>query len=146
MSRPQPTWVWEDNVLRDQQKQVVALVRADVIFVGEHRLLVESTPGPLHFRFRATAENGEMITMRQTGFTVHSLEANCGDRHYTLQRNSPLRKERTIERGGQVVAKVSPYRTTLGVYDITDFPLLDAVVLTWGCVLVDVPARNMRIS
>lgn len=139
-------WVWEGNTLTNQDGDVAAFVRADVMFVGDHRLLIEATPGPMNFRFRATAENGEMITMRQVGLTVYHLTATCGDRHYTLERMSPLRKERSIRRDGHQVAKVSPYRTSLRVFEVSDFPLLDAAVLTWGCVLVDVPGRNMRIS
>lgn len=142
----QPTWVWEDNVLRDHEGTVVAQVRADVIFIGEHRLLVESTSGPCSFRLRFTAENGEMITMRNVGFTVSSLAAVCADRRYTLDRVSPLRKERTIRRDGRVVARVAAHRTSLTVSEMHEFPLLDAVALTWGCVLVDAPGRNVRIS
>lgn len=141
-----PTWVWDDNVLRDEEGNVVAQVRADVIFVGAHRLLVESMSGPCNFRLRITAENGEMITMRNNGLTVSSLSAVCADRRYSLDRVSPFRKERTIRRGGQVVARVVAHRTSLAVFDMQDFPLLDAVALTWGCLLVDAPGRNIRIS
>lgn len=148
--RPAGPWFWEGNELLDAHRNLVAAVRSDVIFFGSERLLVESEPGPIQFRARATTGDGRVFTLAQNGFTVGTLYADCAGRLYELSRTSIWRKERTIiDASGGMVARVRPLisgRVELHAgptYD--DLPPIDAVFLSWGCVLVDSPVRRPRV-
>ncbi len=143
-------WTWEGNELLDACRNRVAAVRSDVIFLGSERLLVESDPGPIQFRARATTGDGRVFTLAQNGLTVGTLSADCDGRLYELRRTSIWRKERIIlDTAGGVVARVRPLisgRVELHAgpaYD--DLPPIDAVFLSWGCVLVDSPVRRPRV-
>ncbi len=141
-------WVWRGNELVDAHGDVIAVVRSDVIFLGQDRLLIESVPGPLHFRARATTGDGRIFTLGQNGMTVGVLNANCDGRRYELKRTSPWRKQRVIVNRAGVAATVRPLisgkvEVQSGPVD-NELPLIDAVFLTWGCVLVDSPVRRPR--
>lgn len=143
-------WEWRGNVLFDANNQAIANVNTDVLIVGQHRLLIEHTPGTLRFRARATSNFGEVFTIYQPGLTLNSLEAQCGDRHYRLPRTSLWRKERAIYTAdGGLMAVVRPLIS--GRVEIVDqpgvtatAPFIDAVFLSWGCVLADSPLTHPR--
>lgn len=142
-------WTWSGNALIDQRGGVVASVISDVIYLGEDRLLVESSPGPWHFRARATTGEGEIYTLAQTSLSIARLSADCVGRRYTLERTSPWRKERRIlDASGQPCAVITPRVSgKVEVSDTPEFqplPLIDAVFLSWGCVLVDSPVHRPR--
>ncbi|MCF4006200.1 hypothetical protein L1O03_03270 [Corynebacterium uropygiale] len=143
-------WTWSGNDLIDQQGGIVASVISDVIYLGEERLLIESSPGPWHFRARATTGEGEVYTLIQNSLSVARLSADCVGRRYTLERTSPWRKERRIlDASGAPCAVVTPRVSgKVEVSDAVDYaplPLIDAVFLSWGCVLVDSPVRRPRV-
>lgn len=144
-------WVWEGNELFDTRGKVVAEVRTDVIYIGADRLLVEYSPGPFRFRVRATNGDGSIFTLTQSGYTVSKLVANCAGRRYVLERSSVWRKERRIfDARGDVAVTVRPLAS--GKVEVLDgpvqakLPTMDAVFLTWGCVLVDSPVRRPRLA
>lgn len=144
-------WVWEGNELVDSRGEVIAEVRTDLIYHGAERLLVECSPGPFRFRARATSANGAVYTLAQEGRTVHRLKAECAGRRYTLERVSLWRKERRIlTAGGREVARVRPLVS--GRVEILSgpgghsLPTVDAIFLTWVCVLVDSPVRRPRLA
>ena len=148
--RPVGPWFWEGNELFDAHRTPIAVVRSDVIFFGAERLLVEYEPGPIQFRARATTGDGRVFTLTQGGFTVGTLHADCAGRAYELRRTSIWRKERAIvDAAGGLVARVRPLISgrvelhTGPAYD--DLPPIDAVFLSWGCVLVDSPVRRPRV-
>ncbi|HZK31341.1 MAG TPA: hypothetical protein VFC72_00305 [Corynebacterium sp.] len=144
-------WVWDGPELRDGAGESLALVRADVIVTGgQQRLLVEYSPGPLHFRVRATTSEGHVYRVTQPGMTVSRLLGDCDGRKYRLTRTSFFRKERALETAaGKITAYVRPLLT--GDVEVRDgpdaeaMPFLDAVFLTWACVLVDSPVRRTMI-
>ncbi|MFC6145629.1 hypothetical protein [Corynebacterium nasicanis] len=143
-------WCWEGNELFDAHRELIATVRSDVIFFRAERLLVESEPGPIQFRARATIGDGRVFTLAQNGFTVGTLHADCAGREYVLRRTSLWRKERHIhDARGRVMARVRPLisgRVELHAgpgYE--SLPPIDAVFLSWGCVLVDSPVRRPRV-
>lgn len=144
-------WVWEGNQLFDNRGKLIAEVRTDLIYHGEERLLVESSPGPFRFRARATNANGDVYTLHQDGYTVSRLHADCAGRRYTLERVSMWRKERRIlTDSGQVAIIVCPLvsgkvEVSAGPAENT-MPTIDAVFLTWVCVLVDSPVRRPRLA
>lgn len=148
--RPVGPWFWEGNELFDAHRELIATVRSDVIFFRSERLLVESEPGPIQFRARATTGDGRVFTLAQNGFTVGTLHADCAGRAYVLRRTSVWRKERNIyDAAGGVVARVRPLisgRVELHAGPThEDLPPIDAVFLSWGCVLVDSPVRRPRV-
>ncbi len=147
--QPRSRWLWQGNELLDARGDVIAVVRSDVIILGRERLLVESTAGPMQFRARATTGDGRIFTLGQAGMTVNTLIASCDGRDYTLRRRSLWRKERLISHAEGVTAIVRPLISgRVEVHDgpySADMPTLDAVFLTWGCVLVDSPVRRPRV-
>lgn len=148
--RPDGPWIWEGNELFDAYRELIASVRSDVIYFGADRLLVEYEPGPIQFRARATTGDGRVFTIVQDGLTVNTLLADCAEREYVLQRSSIWRKEREILNShGSVVARVRPLisgRVELHAGPADDaLPPIDAVFLSWGCVLVDSPVRRPRV-
>lgn len=143
-------WVWVGNELFDTQRDIVARVRSDVIFFDSERLLIESEPGPFQFRARATTGDGRVFTLAQAGMTVAVLLADCDGRKYTLRRTSVWRKARHIlDADGDIVAHVRPLISGRLEFHpgpaFADLPLIDAVFLSWCCVLVDSPVRRPRI-
>ncbi|ALC06438.1 hypothetical protein CDES_10305 [Corynebacterium deserti GIMN1.010] len=144
------TWVWLGNELFDESGKVIADVRSDVLYVAQERLLIESTPGTMRFRCRATLSGGQVYTMTQSSFSVRSLTALCGSRRYELKRVSPWRKERTITNNGVEVARVRPMTSgkvefIVGTAGEDALPFVDAVFLSWACVLVDSSVRRPKI-
>ncbi|MGP6172713.1 hypothetical protein [Corynebacterium sp. A21] len=144
-------WLWEGNQLLDTHGKLIAEVRTDLIYQGDERLLVESSPGPFRFRARATSANGDVYTLNQDGYTVSRLHADCVGRKYTLERVSMWRKERRIlNASGEVAAIVRPLVS--GKVAVSEgpaegsMPTIDAVFLTWVCVLVDSPVRRPRLA
>lgn len=142
-------WAWVGNTLWDRDDRAIASVRCEVIYVDGQRLLVEFTPGSTTFRFRATSSSGEMFRVHQKGLSTHILRAECGARGYTLQRWSRWRKDRAIrDSEGKLCGFVRP--RAVGRVEIENgphhdaLPTLDAVVLTWACVLADSPTRELR--
>lgn len=142
-------WTWTGNRLLDPDDRVLASVSSDVIYYGADRLLIESDPGPIRFRARATTGDGRVFTMAQAGFTVGVLEADCDGRSYQLRRTSIWRKEREIVGDNGVVAWTRPLISgRVAMYPgpaRDDLPVVDAVFLSWGCVLVDSPVRHPRV-
>lgn len=139
-------WVWKGTELINSHGESLAVVRSDVIHTGEERLLIESMPVPLSFTCRATTATGNVFTLVKKGFSVRNLHADCVSRHYHLQRVSPWRKERVVRSNGREVAHIHPlHGQELEITLVADIPFIDAVFLSWGCVLVDVPERRTRI-
>ncbi|RSZ62431.1 hypothetical protein EAH68_09850 [Corynebacterium hylobatis] len=148
--RPVGPWTWEGNELFDAHRSRLAAVRSDVIIFDSERLLIESEPGPFQFRARATTGDGRVFTLVQSRMTVSTLLADCDGRRYTLQRSSVWRKARhIIDADGDIVARVRPLISGRVEFHpgpaVADLPLVDAVFLSWGCVLVDSPVRRPRI-
>ena len=129
----------------------LAHVLSDVIYIGdEESLLIERLTRTVRFRCRGTTSGGEVFTFTQPGFTVSTLVGDCAGRTYELRRVSPWRKGRVIVRGDVEVGVVEPGARELCVSLVQlpegeRLPLIDVVFLTWCCVLVDMPQREMRI-
>ena len=128
----------------------LAHVLSDVIYIGdEESLLIERLTRTVRFRCRGTTSGGEVFTFTQPGFTVSTLVGDCAGRRYELRRVSPWRKGRVIMRGDVEVAVVEAGARELCVSlmqlpEGERLPLIDVVFLTWCCVLVDMPQREMR--
>ena len=128
----------------------LAHVLSDVIYIGdEESLLIERLTRTVRFRCRGTTSGGEVFTFTQPGFTVSTLAGDCAGRSYELRRVSPWRKGRVIMRGDVEVGVVEPGARELCVSLVQlpegeGLPLIDVVFLTWCCVLVDMPQREMR--
>lgn len=143
------TWEWHGNELFDAQGVRLALVRSDVLYHGDERVLIEYSPRG-RFRVRATTSTGAVYTIVQRGLSVQRLLGACEGRSYELDRTTLWRKERTISAGQKVVAVTRPRIS--GKMEIASapgageqpLPVLDAIVLSWACVLVDTPVRNPR--
>jgi len=128
----------------------LAHVLSDVIYIGdEESLLIERLTRTVRFRCRGTTSGGEVFTLTQPGLTVSTLVGDCAGRSYELRRVSPWRKGRVIMRGDVEVGVVEPGARELCVSlvqspDGEGLPLIDVAFLTWCCVLVDMPQREMR--
>ena len=128
----------------------LAHVLSDVIYIGdEESLLIERLTRTVRFRCRGTTSGGEVFTFTQPGFTVSTLVGDCAGRSYELRRVSPWRKGRVIMRGDVEVGVVEAGARELCVSLVLlpeeeGLPLIDVVFLTWCCVLVDMPQREMR--
>ena len=128
----------------------LAHVLSDVIYIGdEESLLLERLTRTVRFRCRGTTSGGEVFTFAQPGFTVSTLVGDCAGRAYELRRVSPWRKGRVIIRGDVEVGAVEAGARELCVSLVQlpegeGLPLIDVVFLTWCCVLVDMPQREMR--
>ncbi|WP_315158596.1 hypothetical protein [Corynebacterium durum] len=128
----------------------LAHVLSDVIYIGdEESLLIERLTRTVRFRCRGTTSGGEVFTLTQPGLTVSTLMGDCAGRAYELRRVSPWRKGRVIMRGDVEVGVVEPGTQELCVSLVQlpegeGLPLIDVVFLTWCCVLVDMPQREMR--
>ncbi|MEJ5928927.1 hypothetical protein WG915_09935 [Corynebacterium sp. H128] len=143
-----PRWTWTGNELHNSNGHLLAMVRSDVIDTEGERLLIESTPGPMHFRARATTSNGEVFTVNQRGFTVGKLVATCGETFYVLERTTVWRKERAVRATSGVLAYIRPMISgrveLVGTELANQLPDLHAIFLSWACVLVDSPVRRPR--
>lgn len=149
-SHAEETWVWLGNELFDESGEIIADVRSDVLYAATERLLIESTPSTMRFRCRATLSGGEVYTLMQNSFTVGELTAQCGSREYLLRRATPWRKERVITNNGVEVARVRPMISgkvefRVGTAGEDALPFVDAVFLSWACVLVDSAVRRPKI-
>ena len=128
----------------------LAHVLSDVIYIGdEESLLIERLTRTVRFRCRGTTSGGEVFTFAQPGFTVSTLVGDCAGRAYELRRVSPWRKGRVIMRGDVEVGVVEAganelYVSLAQLPEGEGLPLIDVVFLTWCCVLVDMPQREMR--
>ena len=128
----------------------LAHVLSDVIYIGdEESLLIERLTRTVRFRCRGTTSGGEVFTLTQPGLTVSTLVGDCAGRSYELRRVSPWRKGRVIMRGDVEVGVVEAGANELHVSlaplpEGEGLPLIDVVFLTWCCVLVDMPQREMR--
>ena len=128
----------------------LAHVLSDVIYIGdEESLLIERLTRTVRFRCRGTTSGGEVFTFTQPGFTVSTLVGDCAGRSYELRRVSPWRKGRVIMRGDVEVGVVEAganelYVSLAQLPEWERLPLIDVVFLTWCCVLVDMPQREMR--
>lgn len=128
----------------------LAHVLSDVIYIGdEESLLIERLTRTVRFRCRGTTSGGEVFTFTQPGFTVSTLVGDCAGRSYELRRVSPWRKGRVIMCGDVEVGVVEAGTRELVVSLVQlpegeGLPLIDVVFLTWCCVLVDMPQREMR--
>ena len=128
----------------------LAHVLSDVIYIGdEESLLIERLTRTVRFRCRGTTSGGEVFTLTQPGLTVSTLVGDCAGREYELRRVSPWRRGRVIMRGDVEVGVVEPGARELCVSlaqlpEGEGLPLIDVVFLTWCCVLVDMPQREMR--
>lgn len=142
-------WVWKDNELIDRDAAVIAYVVADVMTIGQTRLLIEHTLGTSKFRMRATSPEGAYGTLYQTGLTVHTLHANCQGREYRLERNGFFGRERTVYQTADSQVAIRTRISADGTLTVEDgdidIPVLDAVFLTWGAANIDAPRRTMRI-
>ncbi|AKK03623.1 hypothetical protein [Corynebacterium epidermidicanis] len=141
-------WTWTGNELRDELGGLIAQVRSDVIHTNGERLLIESTPGTMVFRARATSSDGRVFTVHQRGMTVGRLVAQCGSAAYDLPRLSLWRKERMIYGAQGPMARIRPLISgkvqVVGEQYAEELPDLDAVFLSWACVLVDSPVRRPK--
>lgn len=148
-AEPGGGWVWDQDDLRDSRGEVIATVRTNVLQFGEERLLIELERAPMRLRMRATAGDGAVYLLGQQGFTVRQLTAVCDGRPYSLVRDHPLGKQRTITHHGVPIAVVRP--ALGGKVEITDLPgmdgvpWLDAVFLSWGCAVVDGVGRREQL-
>ena len=128
----------------------LAHVLSDVIYIGDQEsLLIERLTRTVRFRCRGTTSGGEVFTFTQPGFTVSTLVGDCAGRAYELRRVSPWRKGRVIMRGDVEVGVVEAganelYVSLVKLPEGEGLPLIDVVFLTWCCVLVDMPQREMR--
>lgn len=90
----------------------------------------------------------------QAGLTVTRLRATCGDAHYLLERSAIFGKQRRIlaldsqdgSAEGTEVARLNPRGNGLEVAasENNGLPDLDAVVLSYSCLLVDAAPRIVR--
>lgn len=144
-------WVWRSGELFDAHGTMIADVRAEVLRVNDQRLLLERSQNRMSFSLRGTAVDGTVFGLSQSGFTVANLQGDCQGRRYELLRHKPWRKERVItETGtGERVVRVRPRLDNSlqieGGPEVARSQLLDVVFLTYGCTLVDLPGRNLRI-
>lgn len=145
MRVPFPVLVWVGDKLQSLDGQVLASVRAEVLEIEEHRLLVEAFNERLFsFKVRATDRDGNIYTLRKESFTLKTLRAVCQDRHYLLERTSAWRRARRILHEGDTVA--STKALVSGKFLIEDINpnmlLSDLAFITMGAKLLDVPARQ----
>ncbi|MDU7599946.1 MAG: hypothetical protein E7K46_06730, partial [Corynebacterium sp.] len=79
--------------------------------------------------------------------TVTRLRATCADREYLLERRNPFRRERRIvARGtGAEVASTASAGDGLRVsVSLGELPELDAIFLSYACLLLDATPRTLR--
>ncbi|MER0069871.1 hypothetical protein ABRP93_01860 [Corynebacterium sp. KPL2850] len=104
----------------------------------------------------AGSEAAKQCEVSQAGLTVTRLRATCGDAHYLLERSAIFGKQRRIlaldgQQGnseGTEVARLTPRGSGLEVSASNSsghgLPDVDAVVLSYGCLLVDATPRIVR--
>lgn len=131
----------------------------DVLFDVETSLDGTTTSPRFFLRARPRASRGadsgaaKHSEVSQAGLTVTRLRATCGDAHYLLERSAIFGKQRRIvalaEDGsaeGTEVARLTPRGNGLEVAasDNNGLPDVDAVVLSYSCLLVDAAPRIVR--
>ena len=102
----------------------------------------------------ADAGTAKQCEVSQAGLTVTRLRATCGDAHYLLERSAIFGKQRRIlaldgqdgSAEGTEVARLTPQNGGLelsnpGAHGLPD---VDAVVLSYSCLLVDATPRIVR--
>lgn len=141
---------WVDNELRAHNGQVIAHVNADLLVVNGNQLLLESAVGTGMgvARLRATSDGGKVFTLRKASMTVRLLQVTCGDRKYTLERDSLWRTTRTIrsetgEALGKIRTKISGV-VEVSLFDTVSVPVADLAFFSYGCVLIDAAVKNLR--
>lgn len=101
----------------------------------------------------ADSEAAKQCEVSQAGLTVTRLRATCGDAHYLLERSAIFGKQRRIlalaEDGsaeGSEVARLNPRGSGLELSNPSGqgLPEVDAVVLSYACLLVDATPRIVR--
>lgn len=143
-------WEWRGTTLVDALGHQIAAVRSDILVVGEERVLLEYS-GPGHrFRMRATTGLGEVTTVRQEGWGNRKLVADCNGRSYTLLASREPRRREIFSPAG-LVAVVRPRgQERVEIVDspgyTTTAPLMDEVLLSWACVLVDAASNHRKHS
>ncbi|MCK7675120.1 hypothetical protein [Corynebacterium pygosceleis] len=149
VEEPSGHWIWADGYLRDGHGDIIAMMSAGVIHTEDDNILIERSAPGLRFRCRATLSGGEVYTVVQQGLTVRRLTAYCAGTHYTLRRRSLFGVDRDIIGPGGVIASTHPdLRGALEVHDgprHTDLTMLEGIVLSWACVLVDAVEHNLRV-
>ena len=131
----------------------------DVLFDVETSLDGATASPRFFLRARPRASRGadsgaaKHCEVSQAGLTVTRLRATCRDAHYLLERSAIFGKQRRIlalaEDGGAEgteVARLNPRGGGLEVAasDNNGLPDLDAVVLSYSCLLVDAAPRIVR--
>ncbi|MDO5098647.1 MAG: hypothetical protein Q4D85_07795 [Corynebacterium sp.] len=141
---------WVDDELLAEDGRVIAHVTADLLVVDGHRLLLESAVGTGMgvARLRATSDCGSVFTLRKASMTVRLLQVTCGDRKYTLERDSMWRTARTIrsetgESLGTISTKISGV-VQVSLVDAASVPIVDLAFFSYGCVLIDAAVKNLR--
>lgn len=154
--------IWQGNSLIDASGTTLAeffpeaddasvLRTRGVIAVGAARIDAAHTAGALRWKvdgaLRGGAETGERFTVRVQGVGVGTLEARCGSRRYTLERETMLGKKRVIiDAEGIVVAETAPKgQADLAVEVRRVVPDVDLAFMVWALTLIDAPARRTMI-
>ncbi|MCQ9342186.1 hypothetical protein [Corynebacterium kozikiae] len=146
------TYTWRGQEMHGPSG-VLAFVRAEILHVGDQRLLLETSQGTvIGFRARATSMTGEVFTIHKVSLTVHELAASCAGRSYRLVRTSPWRKVRDVlDADDQVVFRLRALTDGTLLAELPEapnapsIPTIDLVFLTYGAMLVDTPNRVLRI-
>ncbi|GAB3945390.1 hypothetical protein [Corynebacterium tapiri] len=144
-------WRWRSGELSDSAGRSIAHVSADVLVLGSTRFLLERSTSSRKFRMRATSSSGAYGFIRQDGFTVKRLSAQCAERPYRLDRPSTFHRVREIRTAGaELVATVSSQFGGTVVVEpgpaFDDVPVADVAFLTWGCALIDAPPTPTRMG
>lgn len=151
--------------------QRLNVISGSALTDGSELELLSSLDSPSASRFylRATGPEGFTCEVRQAGLSVATLRARCADskdpimaveeRFYLLKRSTPLKRMRTIfaavaeateQRNGAVLSTNALFDTEprfngdLRVSFHRDIPLLDAIVLSYSCYLLDASPRIVR--
>ncbi|WP_165241703.1 hypothetical protein [Corynebacterium lizhenjunii] len=138
-------WMWEGQWLCDSAGRQVAQYHEQVLNFGGGHVLVERDTDEGSLTIRGTTSLGEVFTLRQAGFSVHHLHAQCGLRAYRLPRTRRFGRERVIlDAHGTELARTHPRGAGLelsGTGPLT----LDLVFLSWCAWQVDNPQRIQRM-
>ena len=135
-------WTWRAGALTNAEGHERASVREGVLATAAgERLALESSLDSSSPRFflRAQTAAGEDFSVTQAGITVTHLRATCADREYLLER-------RIVARGtGAEVASTAPAGDGLRVsVSVGELPELDAIFLSYACLLLDATPRTLR--
>ena len=145
-------WTWREGALSSAAGHELASVHGGVLATAAgERLTLESSldsSSPRFFlRAQTAAGAGEDFSVTQAGITVTRLRAACGEREYLLERRNSFRRERRIvaRRSGTEVASTAPTGAGLRVgVSVRELPELDAIFLSYACLLLDATPRTLR--